>query len=219
MIGGIGIAHKCDHRNDENVKELFERVIREQGKIDILVNNVWAGYEHIPKGYFFETPFWKQPISLWDDSFDVGLRSHYVASKLAAQSMVEHRSGLIVNISFYSGRKYMNNVTYGVCKAALDRLSKDMSYELKEYGVPVFSLYPGLVRTETILEAAKYDNNLNINDSESPQFIGRCIAALSQDKNIIKKTGEILISAEIAQEYNITDINGKIPKSHRDELW
>lgn len=113
----------------------------------------------------------------------------------------------------------MNNVTYGVVKAALDRLSKDMAHELKEYGISVFSLYPGLVRTEAILEAAKYDHSLNLEDSESPQFVGRCIAALAQDKNCINKTGEVLISAEIAQEYNIKDIDGRIPRSHRDELW
>ncbi len=218
-VGGIGIAHRCDHRNDEEVKALFDRVINEQGKVDILVNNVWAGYEHVPRGYFYGTPFWKQPLSLWDDSFDVGLRSHYVASWFAAQSMVIHRNGLIINISFYAGRRYMINVTYGVCKAALDRLSRDMAYELKEYGIPVFSLYPGLVRTEAILEAAKYDHNLILEDSESPQFIGRCIAALAQDKSCINRTGEILISAEIAQEYNIMDIDGRIPKSHRNELW
>ncbi len=159
------------------------------------------------------------PISLWDDSMDVGLRSHYVASWYAAQSMVNQRNGLIVNISFYAGRHYMNNVTYGVCKAALDRLSKDMAYELKEYGIPVFSLYPGLVRTEAILEAAKYDPSLNLDDSESPQFIGRCIAALANDKKNINRTGEILISAEIAREYNIRDIDDRIPRSHKDELW
>jgi dehydrogenase/reductase SDR family protein 1 len=69
------------------------------------------------------------------------------------------------------------------------------------------------------LEAAKYDHNLILEDSESLQFIGRCIAALAQDKSCINRTGEILISAEIAQEYNIMDIDGRIPKSHRNELW
>jgi len=113
----------------------------------------------------------------------------------------------------------MNNVTYGVCKAALDRLSSVMAYKLKEYGISVFSLYPGLVRTEAILEAAKYDRNLNLKDSESPQFVGRCIAALAQDKNCIDRTGKILITAKIAQEYNIKEIDGRIPSSHRNELW
>lgn len=217
--GGRGIAHRCDHRNDGEVEALFDRVISEQGKIDILVNNVWAGYEHIPRGYFFGTPYWQQPVSLWDDSFDVGLRSHYVASRFAARSMVERRAGLIVNISFYAGRHYMNNVAYGVCKAALDRLSRDTAHELMEYGVAVFSLYPGLVRTESIIEAAKYDPTLDLGDSESPQFVGRCIAALAQDERCIDRTGEILITAEIAREYGIKDIDGRTPKSHRDELW
>lgn len=218
-MGGIGIAHRCDHGKDEEVERLFERVRKEQGRLDILVNNAWAGGKHIMGGYFFNTPFWKQPISLLDDDYSIGLRSNYLASMYAAEIMTERKSGLIVNISFYGGRRYLNNVSYGVCKAAIDKLSADTAYELKEYGVKVFSLYPGSVSTEGMIEAAKYDSSLDINDMESPQFVGRCVEALANDENAINETGKIMITAEIAEHYGFTDMDGRQPKSQRAELW
>lgn len=221
QLGGIGIPHKCDHKSDDEVKLLFDRVKKEQGRLDILVNSVWAGYENIhrvtkPEEYIFEHSFWKQPISIWNDMHNIGLRSHYVASVYAAPIMIKQGSGLIVNISFFAGRQYTQNVAYGVCKAAVDRLSADMAYELKEHGIAAVSLYPGMVRTEGVMRNKEF---LDLSNSESPQFIGRCIAALAGDKRIIKKTGQILIAAEIAKEYGFTDIDGKQPKSLRDELW
>lgn len=219
QIGGVGIAHRCDHSNDEEVKSLFKRVYDEHGKVDILVNNAWGGGIHAMESCFFNTPFWEQPIDLWDDNFTVGLRSNYVASKFAAEIMVKQKSGLIVNISFFGGRRYLNNVSYGVSKASIDRLSADTAYELKKHNVVVFSLYPGPVSTEGMVEYAKHDASIDIINMESPQFVGRCIAALANDDSVIKDTGKILITAEIAQHYGFTDLNGKQPKSLRGELW
>lgn len=217
--GGVGIPHRCDHSNDREVELLFKRVLEEQGKVDILVNNAWGGSAHVMKEYFFNTPFWEQPISLWDDHYTVGLRSNYVASKLAAKIMEKQNSGLIINISFYGGRRYLNNVAYGVCKAAVDRLSADTAHELRDYGIAVFSLYPGQISTEGMIEYAKYDSSIDLEKMESPQFVGRCIAALAKDKNVMKDTGKILITAEVAERYKITDINGNQPKSLRAQLW
>ena len=218
-LGGVGIAQRCDHSNDKEVDILFKSVIDEQGKLDILVNNAWSGGVHAMEGYFFNTPFWKQPVSLWDDNYTVGVRSNYVASRYAAQIMSEQKNGLIVNISFYGGRRYFNNVAYGVCKTAVDRLSADMAHELKNYGIAVFSLYPGQISTEGMIEYAKYDNTVDLSKMESPQFVGRCIAALANDDSAIKDTGKILITAEIAEKYGFTDIDGKQPVSLRSELW
>lgn len=220
-LGGVGIPYQCDHRNDEEVRKLFKKIQNDYGNLDILVNNVWAGYENIyqvnkPEDYIFEDNFWEQPISLWDDMFDVGLRSHYVASKFAVPLMLEQNSGLIINISFFVGRRYMSNVAYGVCKAAVDRLTKDMAHELKDVGIASVSLYPGMVRTEGVM---RNKDILDLSNSESPMFIGRAVAALAQDKKIIKKNGDILIAAEVAKEYNFTDVDGKQPKSLRKELW
>ena len=206
-LGGIAIAQRCDHSNDREVEEVFKRIIKEQGKLDILVNNAWGGGIHAIRDYFFNTPFWKQPISLWDDNYIVGVRSNYVASKFAAQIMSQRKRGLIVNISFYGGRYYLNNVAYGVCKAAVDRLSADMAHELKDEGVTVVSLYPGQVSTEGMREYAKYDKTIDISKMESPQFVGRCIAALAKDDNLIEDTGKVLITAELAEKYGVTDIH------------
>lgn len=218
-LGGKGIPHECDHSKDNEVEDLFSRVIAEQGRLDILVNSAWGGGLHAMAGYFFNTPFWEQPISLWDDNFNVGMRSNYIASRLAAGIMTKQKQGLIVNISFYGGRRYFNNVTYGVCKAAVDRLSADTALELKEHGIPVFSLYPGQVSTEGMVELAKYSSSIKISDMESPQFTGRCIAALAGDPEAINETGKILITAELAEKYGFTDIDGKLPRSLRPELW
>jgi len=217
-LGGIGIPYKCDHRNDEEVEALFKKIEKEQGKLDILVNNVWAGYENIynvkkPEDYIFENNFWELPNKIWDDMFDIGLRSHFVASKLAVPLMLKNKQGLIVNISFYAGQTYISNVPYGVVKSAVDRLSVDMAYELKEYGITSISLYPGLVRTEGVMRNKDF---IDLSNSGSPLFIGRAVAALAEDKKVIEKSGQVLIAAELAKEYNFTDIDGTQPRSLRD---
>src|SRR5437773_11482178 len=119
-------------------------------------------------------PFWKQPLWRWDAMFAAGVRAHYVASAHAARTMVARQSGLIVNISFWASQKYLSNVTYGVSKAATDKMTTDMAHELRERNVAVVSLYPGMVRTEKVMEAAAF---LDLSNSESPQFIGRAVAA------------------------------------------
>lgn len=219
QLGGTGIAHRCDHANDQEVDALFQRILDEQGRLDVLVNNAWGGSLHAIQPYFFNTPFWEQPISLWDDNYTVGLRSDYYASRLAAPIMVRQKSGLIVNISYYGGRRYFNNVAYGVNKAAIDRLSADMAFELKPHGVTALSLYPGQVSTEGMVAYAQINPAIDLNTFETPQFVGRCIAALAADPLILKKTGQILITAEVAQAYGIRDVNGNQPKSQRAELW
>ncbi len=219
QLGGTGIAHPCDHAKDSEVDALFQRIVAEQGRLDVLVNNAWGGSWHATQGYFFNTPFWEQPVSLWDDNFTVGLRSDYYASRLAAQLMVGQKSGLIVNISYYGGRRYFNNVAYGVNKAAIDRLSADTALELKPHGVAVVSLYPGQVSTEGMLAYARANPAIDLNEFETPQFVGRCIAALALDETILNRSGEILITAEVGEQYGIRDVNGNQPKSQRAKLW
>lgn len=210
-IKGKGIALECDHRNDEQVRSAFRQIANEQGRLEILVNNVWGGYENmVEHGEFtWSRPFWQQPLWRWDAMFQAGVRAHYLASQLAVQMMVGQRSGLIVNISFWAAQKYLGNVAYGVSKAATDKMTADMSHELREYNVAVVSLYPGLVRTEKVMQSAEW---LNLSNSESPQFIGRAVAALAADPNVMKRTGEVLVAANLAREYGFTDIDGRTPK-------
>lgn len=202
---------RCDHTDDAEVETAFRHVIDTHSRLDVLVNNVWGGYENmVENGEFtWMLPFWKQPLWRWDAMFAAGVRAHYVASRHAAREMVKQRSGLIVNISFWAAQKHLGNVPYGVSKAATDKLTTDMAHELREHNVAVITLYPGLVRTEKVMEAAAF---LDLSNSESPQFIGRAVAALAADAEVMQKTGQVLVAAALAQEYGFTDIDGKQPR-------
>jgi NAD(P)-dependent dehydrogenase (short-subunit alcohol dehydrogenase family) len=202
---------RCDHRVDTQVKAAFNRILSEADGIDILVNNVWGGYERmVDDGNFtWPKPFWEQPLWRWDAMFSAGVRAHYHASQLVAPTMITRRRGLIVNISFWAAQKRIGNVAYGVSKAATDKMTADMAVELKPHSVATVSLYPGLVRTEKIMEAAKF---LDLSNSESPEFIGRAIAALAADPDVLRHTGKVLVAAALAVEYGFTDIDGKKPR-------
>jgi len=210
-LGGICIPIQCDHLDDEEVKRVFAQIQTEQGRLDILVNNVWGGYEHFNDGteFWMEKGFWTAPLSRWDKSFQAGVRAHYVASVLAAPVMIQQQSGLIVNISFFAAQRDDKGVAYAAAKAADDRMATSMAHELREHHVAVVSLYPGLVRTESVMKAAEY---FDLSNSESPQFIGRAIAALAADPDRMQKSGQILVAAAVAQEYGIRDIDGKQPR-------
>ena len=202
---------RCDHRLDAEVTAAFERIARETHGIDILVNNVWGGYERmVEDGVFtWAKPFWEQPLWRWDAMFSAGVRAHYHASQLAARTMVASRRGLIVNISTWAAQKHIANVAYGVSKAATDKMTADMAIELRPYGVTAVCLYPGLVRTEKVMEAAAW---LDLTNSESPEFIGRAVAALAGDPHVMRHTGTVLVAASLAVEYGFTDIDGKAPR-------
>lgn len=200
----------CDHTDDNQIAEVFSRLASEQGRLDLLVNNVWGGYERmVDNGQFtWGQPFWQQPLWRWDAMFDAGVRAHYVASTFAARTMVTQRSGLIVNISFWAAQKHVANVAYGVSKAATDKLTTDMAHELRAHNVGVVSLYPGLVRTEKVMEAAAF---LDLTNSESPQFIGGVISALGSDPNVLTKSGRVLVAASEAAYYGVSDVDGRQP--------
>jgi dehydrogenase/reductase SDR family member 1 len=209
-LSGRGTAMECDHRDDEQVQAAFRRIADDHGRLDILVNNVWGGYENMVEGgeFTWMRPFWQQPLWRWDAMFQAGVRAAYVASQMAAAMMVGQRSGVIVNISFWAAQKHIGNVAYGVAKAATDKLTADMAHELREHNVAAVSLYPGLVRTEKVMEAAAW---LDLSNSESPQFIGRAVAALAADPQVMARTGSVLVAAQVARDYGFTDIDGKTP--------
>jgi dehydrogenase/reductase SDR family protein 1 len=215
--GGTGIAFRCDHRDDSDVRALFRRVEAERGRLDVLVNNVWGGYEGLHEGKYqqFGKPFWEQPVALWDAMFAAGVRAHYIASAFAARLMVAQGSGLIVNISSFAAAGEEPNVAIGVAKGATDRLTASAASQLREHGVAVVSLYPGLVRTEGIL---KWAEHMDLSNSESPQFVGRAVVALGADPNVLERTGQVLVAAELAEEYGFTDVDGAQPRSLRGQF-
>jgi len=210
-IGGKGVAILCDHSDDAQTEAAFKQIAKEGKKIDILVNNAWAGYEKMRDGsrFTYFKPFWEQPFWRWDAMFQSGVRAAYTASAFAARMMTKKKSGLIVNISFWSAQVYMSNTQYGASKAAVDKLSEYMAHELKKFNVAVVSLYPGLVRTESVMKNAKH---FDMSNSESPQFIGRVVAALAADPDIMNKSGKVLVAAQEALEYGIQDIDGRQPR-------
>jgi NAD(P)-dependent dehydrogenase (short-subunit alcohol dehydrogenase family) len=202
---------RCDHADDGQVEAVFGRIVDEAGTIDVLVNNVWGGYERmIDNGAFtWSRPFWEQPLWRWDAMFTAGVRAHYHASQIAARTMIARHRGLIVNVSFWAAQKHVGNVAYGVSKAATDKMTADMAAELTPHGVTVVSLYPGLVRTEKVMEAAAY---LDLSNSESPDFIGRAVAALAADPDVLRHSGKVLVAAALAQDYGFADVDGKRPR-------
>lgn len=200
----------CDHTDDRAVAEVFERIRDTAGRLDILVNVAWGGYERMMEDgrFTWAAPFWEQPTWRWEAMVTVGVRVAYVASQHAARMMVQARRGLIVHISSWAAQKYIGSTVYGVSKAATDKMSWDMAHELRSRGVTVVSLYPGLVRTEAVLAAGVFD----LSNSESPEFIGRTVAALAADRNLTLKSGRVLVAAALAAEYGFTDVDGRQPR-------
>lgn len=199
----------CDHTDDEAVAAVFTRIHHEHSSLDVLVNNAWGGYERmVEDGRFtWPLPFWEQPRWRWDAMVTVGVRGLFIASQEAAKLMLPRGRGLIVNVSHWAAQKYTGNVIYGVAKAAVDKLTRDMAHELTPHGVAVISLYPGLVRTEAVIAAGVFD----LSNSESPEFLGRAVAALANDAHVIVRSGSVVLAASLAQELNFTDLDGRSP--------
>ena len=209
--GGRGLARCVDHRDDEQVRALVETVHDEFGRIDILVNNVFCVPEPAAGEQIFG-PFWQTPIWAWDAMHEVGLRSHYVASSYVAPYMVAARSGLIVNISSFGAREFFGSVAYCVVKTGVDRLSETMAYDLRDHDVASLALYPGTVRTERMLEAARISNvAFDFSDAQSPELVGRAVAALALDPRVIERSGKVHAVANLAREYDFTEDDGSVP--------
>ena len=214
--GGKGLAVQVDHADDRQVAALFEQIGREEGRLDLLVNNAIA----IPAAMTERLPFWKKPLSCWE-MMDVGLRSNFTAAWHAAHIMVPQRSGLIVALSGYVGVTYTYDVVFGACKTATDRMARDLAIELKPHNVASVSLWQGFTFTERATENLKtvpgMASQLNSAVGSSVEYPGRVIAALAKDPEVMRRTGGTFINAELAQAYGVTDIDGRVIPSLRAE--
>ena len=213
--GGKGVAVVCDHADDDQVATLFDRVRADGGRLDILVNNAFAISEDLlePKG------FWEKPLSNLE-MWDVGVKSNYVAAWHAAKMMVAQKSGLIVAISGYSAVTYTYGVVFGTAKSAADRMARDMAIELEPHGVASLTLWQGLTLTEKAMDnlarmGAKMTKSVTSMQGSSVEHPGRVIAALAADPNVMKRSGGEFITAELAVEYGLTDIDGAVIPSAR----
>jgi len=216
-LGGRGIAVHCDHTREDDVKALFAQVEREAGRIDLLVNNAWGGHETF--NGVFDAPFWEHPLANWDSMFDRGVRNHLVASRSAAPLMVRRKRGLIVTTTFWDRGHYMKgNLFYDLAKASMTRLAFGMAEDLKPHGVASVAVSPGWMRTEFVLAGHKTDeahwqDRPALAGTESPRYLGRAVAALAGDPQVMKKTGEVLRVADLAKAYGFTDIDGRQVKA------
>lgn len=213
--GGKGIPVQVDVTDDAQLEALFDQVKREQGRLDILVNNVLS----IPDEMTQKIPFWEKPLSNWE-IFDTGLRAAFVASHYAARIMVPQKSGLIVGISGFVGVTYTYDVIFGTTKAGMDRMMRDMGIELKEHNVCAVSLWQGFTMTERAQENLKtvpgMAQQLNAAGGSSPEWVGRVIAALAKDPDVMKRSGGTWINAELAAEYGVADLDGRMIPSNRE---
>ncbi|RMI30106.1 SDR family NAD(P)-dependent oxidoreductase [Nocardia stercoris] len=221
-LGGTGVPYVCDHSDDDAVAALFETVRDTDGRLDILVNNV---YNSPASARWLGKPFWQVPPKAWDESFDIGVRSHYVASHFAAPLLIDS-DGLIVNVSSPGARHYTHNTVYGVAKTAVDRLTADMAHDLADTAVTAVSLWPGIVDTELLqlipadaagrrLVTLPGEGTVDLADAESPRFPGRAVVALAADPARRDRTGRAWRTRDLALEYGFTDTDGRIPPPDR----
>ncbi|MGI8550364.1 MAG: SDR family NAD(P)-dependent oxidoreductase [Dehalococcoidia bacterium] len=211
--GGSGIAVRVDHTVDAEVEALFRTVRDRSGRLDLLVNNVWGGYEQYDVAGFV-LPFWQQPIRHWQGMYTAGVRAHLVASRFAAPLLIEQGTGLIVNTVAWAFDEYLGNLFYDVAKAAIVRMAFGMAHELRPHGVAAVALAPGFMRTERVL-AAHAAQPFDLSQTESPEYFGRAVAALAADPGILAKSGRLLTAGELAREYGFTDIDGRQPEAFR----
>ncbi len=212
--GGMAVAVSCDHTNEHDVRALFAQVQQEQGRLDLLVNNAWGGYE----GYdnTFDVPFWQQPLERLDRMLTGGVRVHVLTSYLAVPLMLPQRSGLIINTTAWDRDLYLGSLFYDVAKAAINRAALGMAHELREYGIAAVALAPGFMRTERVLEAFQtteqtWQSIEALQHTETPWYIGRAVVALAADPQHMQKSGHILTVGDLAREYGFTDIDGRQP--------
>lgn len=208
-LGGTGVAVRCDHTADADNEALFQRVTEEDGKLDLLVNNAWAGYERGDE-VRFDAKFWDQPMWRYD-LFAGSLRGQFQASRLAAPLMLPQKRGLIVNVSFTDGDVYLGQVAYDVTKSASDRLALGMAHELRKFDVAAVALHPGFVRTERVASAWDVLGAGPAQIVHSPEYVGRAVAALLVDPELMEVSGKRLAVGDLAEHYGFTDVDGKAP--------
>lgn len=229
--GGHCVLVQCDHSNDSDLESLFEQIKREnEGQLDILVNNAFSAVNILADQ--MNVKFWEQSPAVWDDINKVGLRNHYICAVYAARLMVPKKRGLIVNISSGAGLRYSVNVAFGIGKEACDRMAADCAVELQEHNVAFVSLWPGMVGTELVFSKLR-ENLINpISDTdlpmppsmkspkkmleffekaETPELSGQCIAAIATDQDLMKMSGKILMTSDLARRYNLKDAEGHEP--------
>ena len=211
--GGDAVPVQCDHGDDTSVARLFEQIAQGHGRLDLVVNVASPDFSTM-----VGRPFWELPLSDMTRCLEIGPRSNYVTTVLAARMMIPQGSGVIINISSHGANEYLLSVPYGAGKAAIDKVTQDTALELRGYVIAVVSLWPGLVLTEGLLSHAVTEpdgrrtlDGLDISFGETPKFNGKAVVALAADPDIMKRTGGSFRSSRLAVEYGFTEDDGSVP--------
>ncbi len=218
--GGHAIAVRTDHRKPEQVRRLIDRIRREQGRLDVLVNDIWGGDAWI--GWWWkEMKFWKIPLENGFEVMETAFRTHVITAHEAIPLMLETKGGLIAGITDGDGYYYRGQFYYDFVKTNVIRMAFALAWELRRKKIASVAITPGFLRSESILDIMGVsDENWrdaarkrpDFAESETPMFVGRAIAALAADRHVMKKSGRVYNSAELAREYGFTDVDGRIPK-------
>lgn len=208
--GGVGIPVRTDHTKDREIEALFARVRREQGRLELLVNNAWGGYE----GYddTFDAPFWEQPIARFDKMFSAGVRASLVTTRVALPLLSE--GGLVINTTLeMDPTVYDAALFYRTAKIALNYLTFGMARDLERArrGVAVLGVAPGWLRTEALLEDVRQGKlvQAELEATESTEYLGRAVLALATDPGVMTRSGQILRTYDLARAYGFTDMDGR----------
>ena len=214
--GGVGIHVRVDHTDEDQVTDLFSRVKEGQGQLDILVNDVWGGDELTEWG----KRFWEVSIDKGLTMLERAIHSHIITSRHGVPLMVERNEGLIVEITDGASDYYRGNLFYDLVKTTVMRLAYDMALELRRTNITALAVTPGFLRSEMMLahfgvteenweDAVATDRHFA--ESETPLFVGRCVAALAADPDVGRFAGASLASWNLAKEYLIDDADGRRP--------
>jgi NAD(P)-dependent dehydrogenase (short-subunit alcohol dehydrogenase family) len=207
--GGRGIGVRVDHADDAQVDALFQRVLADAGRVDLVVVNAWGGYaDHDHRT--FGAPFWEQPVTRWQTMYEGGLRPTLTTARAAARAMVAQGRGLIVVTGGWDASgEYLGNLYYDVCKTAASRIVAALAHELRAHGVAVVGVYPGFTRTEAVVAAFAAGGMEPPEVTHSPEFVGRAVASLAADPDVLASSGRGEQAASYAARFGFTDVDGR----------
>ncbi|MGP4081158.1 SDR family oxidoreductase [Pseudalkalibacillus sp. R45] len=209
-MGGKGIAVRCDHTKDTETEAVITQIREEQGKMDILVNNVWGAHDlGIAAGRFYELP-----LEHWDTMFTAGVRAQLATNHFAVPLLRENEQAVIFHTTFWDNGKYTGHFYYDLAKNALARMAYGLSIDLKPDNIAVLAVSPGFMRTELVLKFHGSDEEHwqeaeDLQRTETPHYIGRGIKALASDPDIMAKTGQVIRAGDLAKEYQFADLDGR----------
>ncbi|MFC4016920.1 SDR family oxidoreductase [Micromonospora sp. GCM10011542] len=222
--GGTGIAVRVDHLVPEQVRDLVARIDAEQGRLDVLVNDIWGGDPLVT----WEKPVWEQPLEAGFRTLRLAVDTHIITSHFALPLLIRRPGGLVVEIGdgtkTYNDANYRLSVFYDLAKTSVNRLAFSQAHELKPHGGTAVALTPGWIRSEAMLEhfgvteenwrdGAATDPHFLI--SETPAFVGRAVAALAADDDKARWSGRSVSAGELSQVYGFTDVDGSRPDAFR----